>query len=186
VDGLLQSGGRRAAVVHPVAGRRGTAAMGMIQGPPQPSFRSTSPLGAPVRVVGVSPHRDRGGILQQVSGSAAARGSARGGPARPTLHRRPSSPVEPRCPHPQSGDAHRGHESRPSGRADGVGAATSTGRQGSPSCPAPSADAEAAAARPSCTTSGRGPAATGWAAFEAAVPGGTGGTAPSRPLLQLQ
>jgi hypothetical protein len=34
--------------------------------------------------------------------------------------------------------------------------------------------------------SGRDPATAGWLAFEATVPGGAGGTAPSRPLLQLQ
>ena len=135
----------------------------------------------------MSPHRDRGGILQQVVlGAVAARGSARRGPARPTLHRRPASSVEPRRPHPQLGVARRGHEPRLSGRADGAGTATPTRRLWRPSCPATSTCAEAASAHPSCTPSDRSTAATRWAASEAVVPRRAGGTAPSRPLLQLQ
>jgi hypothetical protein len=151
----------------------------------QPSVRAASSIGAPVRVGGVSPHGDGGGLLQPVLGSLAPRGSPRGGPARPAIHGRPPPSDDPRRPHPQPGDTRRGHESRPAGRDDGVGPVGSAPCPRRPSRLAGRAKRVGPSPTTACTTDGCS-ASAGRPTVEAPVTGGTGGTATPRSLLQLQ
>jgi hypothetical protein len=158
---------------------------GAFQRAAQPSVRAASPIGAPVRVGGVPPHGDDGGLLQPVLGSPAPRGSPRGGPARPAIHGQPPSD-EPRRPHPQPGDARWGHESRPVGQEDGVGPVGSTPCPRRPSRLAGHAKRAGPSPTAACTTGGFSAASAGRPAVEAPVTGGTGETTTPRSLLQLQ
>ena len=119
VDGLLPSGGRRAALVRPTLGGRGHTDMGALQGPPQPAIWPSTPIGSPVRVGGVPEDRHRGGILQSVPSPPATCGSPGRSTAGPTLHRRSPTAPHPRRPHPQPDVASGRHESRAAGGIDG-------------------------------------------------------------------